>query len=533
MYPEAKLTLQGTSLAPGLAMGRAFVHRDILEEDLQASRISPAGIDEQCERIHAAADAVFVDLEETKRRVTDQTGPYQAEVFDAQRAILRDLLESIAFRQEMEAEGRGAEATVRSVFGRWVRHMESGDGQDFVQRADDVADLGRQLLRRLRGISVHPLENMPEGSILVATRLLPSDAVFFAGRATAAVVVEFGNRASHCALIIRQMGIPALCNVRRATEWITTGDRLVVDGFREVAVVDPPDALQHEVKARIADDRRRASAARKHCHEPAVTENGLHIPVMANIANRADVRVAVENGADGVGLYRLEGLFMMRRILPTEDELVEEISDTLAPLKDKPAIVRLLDLGSDKQVPYLDVEAGPAPCLDRRGVRLLLNKRKLLAVQVRALLRLAARRPLQIMVPMVTTGEDMQEIRRAVRREAEDMKVHGIPPLVAMIEVPAAALCVADILRFADAVSLGTNDLTQYTMAAGRQNPRVRGYYKDDHPAVLRLVRIAAAEARGAPWASAGNWRGSRMPYPSCSTPASGSSAWLPRWCRR
>jgi phosphotransferase system enzyme I (PtsI) len=208
--------------------------------------------------------------------------------------------------------------------------------------------------------------------------------------------------------------------------------------------------------------------------------------------------VAAENGADGVGLYRLEALFMLHKTLPSEQQLLTEISDTLAPLEDKPAIVRLLDVGSDKHLPYFEFAAEPAPCLGMRGVRILLAHPELLKVQLRALLRLSQARDVRIMVPMVTVSEDMRAVQQAVEAQASELGIAKIPPLIAMIETPAAALCVPDILQFADALSLGTNDLTQYTMAAGRQNPLVHRYFQDDHPAVLRLIRLAAGEAGNA-----------------------------------
>jgi len=508
MLAKRNVRLYGTSIAPGLAMGKAFVYRDVLEQDLQGNDIRPDQVDAECERVHHATEQVLDDLKESARRVTQQIGPYQAEIFDAHQTMLRELLQFLEIRLEMEREHVNAEVAVQHVFQRWVRRMHAEESTRFIQRAEDVADLGRQLLRTLMGVSVHPLEKMPEGSVLVASQLLPSDAVFFAGRGTAAIVVEFGGAGSHCALLTRQIGIPGVSNVAGATEKITTGDMILVDGFREAVVVEPADETRQRLEGQIKEYRLRAAKAKTRCREPAVTTDGIRVPVMANIAKRADVQVAVENGADGVGLYRLEALFMLRKTLPTEQELLDEISDTLAPLHDRPAMVRLLDVGSDKDLPYLRFAAEPAPCLGRRGVRLLLAHRELLNVQLRALLRLSQARSIQIMVPMVTIPEDMQAVRQVMESQASELGIARIPPLVAMIETPAAALCVPDILQFADALSLGTNDLAQYTMAAGRQNPLVHRCFRDDHPAVLRLIRLAVREAGDVSVAACGELAG-------------------------
>jgi len=508
MLPKRNMRLYGASIAPGLAIGRAFVYRDVLEQDLHAYDIGPDQLDAECERVNCAAEQVVDDLKESALRVTEQIGRYQAEIFDAHQAMLRELLQSGEIRQEVAREHVNAEVAVQRVFRRWARTMHADESTRFIQRAEDVADLGRQLLRVLMGVSVHPLEKMPEGSVLVAPELLPSDAVFFASRGAAAIVVEFGGAGSHCALLTRQIGIPGVSNVVRATEKISAGDTVLVDGFRQAVVVEPDEDTQQRVESQIKEHRLRAAKAKARCREPAVTPDGVRVPVMANIAKRADVQVAAENGADGVGLYRLEALFMLRKTLPTEQELLDEISDTLAPLQDRPAMVRLLDVGSDKDLPYLEFAAEPAPCLGRRGVRLLLAQSELLKVQLRALLRLSQARSIQIMVPMVTIPEDMQAIREAVESQASELGMADIPPLVAMIETPAAALCVPDILQFADGISLGTNDLTQYTMAAGRQNPLVHRYFRADHPAVLRLVRLAVREAGNVPVAVCGELAG-------------------------
>ncbi len=495
MENQRNIELPGTSMAPGMAMGKAFIYRDILEDDLFRYEVKPDQVDEECERIHRAAEQVLQDLDKSSHRITQQLGSYQAEIFTAHQAILRELLRSKELRQEMERKHVNAEVAIQRVFRRWAGKMKTDKNKNIMERTADIMDLGRQLERTLMGMSVHPLEEMPEDSVLVASQLLPSDAVFFSGRDTAAIAVERGGPASHCALMVRQMGIPGIYNVTDATEQVTAGELLLVDGFRGVLVKQPNTATSKRFEKRIKSNRKRSAKAKKQCREPAVTADGTRIPVMANIANREDVQVAVENGADGVGLYRLEGLFMLRKNVPTETELLDEISETLRPLKDKPALIRLLDIGSDKNLPYLNFDEEPAPCFGMRGVRRLLAHPELLRVQIRALLRLSQSRSVQIMVPMVTIKEDMQAVRRMVQSEASEVGISDTPPLVAMIETPAAALSVREILEFADALSLGTNDLTQYTMAAGRQNHLVHRYFKDNHPAVFRLIQIAGAEA--------------------------------------
>lgn len=498
MRAQTNAQLTGMSISPGLAMGRAFVYRDIMDQDLFTTQIQPDQVDGECERVRRAAVQVFEDLTKSVSRITQQIGAYQAEIFKVHQVILRELLHSREIRQEIERERVNAEVAVQHVFSCWVQKMQMDESARFIQRADDVEDLGRRLIRALKKIAVHPLEAMPENRVLIASQLLPSDAVFFAARGAVSIVVERGGAGSHCAILTRQIGIPAVSSVINATDTINTGDMTLVDGYRGSVVVDPDETTRQAFKRRIEEYHARGAIARSHCNKPAITVDGTHVSVMANVANRTDVEVARQNGADGVGLYRLEALFMLHDSLPTEEELFEEISDTLAPLEDKPAIVRLLDVGSDKNLSYLEFPIEPAPCLGRRGVRLLLSYPDLLKVQVRVLLRLSQLRPIQILVPFVTIAEDIQKTRQIVELQASELEIAKLPPLLAMIETPAAALSVQEILQFADALSLGTNDLAQYTMAAGRQNPLVSQYFREDAPAVFRLIRLALREAKQA-----------------------------------
>jgi phosphoenolpyruvate-protein kinase (PTS system EI component) len=220
---------------------------------------------------------------------------------------------------------------------------------------------------------------------------------------------------------------------------------------------------------------------------------------MANIGCREDAVSAANNGADGVGLYRLENAFLARKVLPSEAELFAELRHALEPFQKKPAIVRLLDIGGDKTIPWLDLPDEPNPFLGRRGIRLLLEYPELLRTQLRVFLRLAQEQDVRILVPMVTLPEEMARVRNLTEDAALELGLQKLPPIGAMVETPAAALCVADIALYADFLSVGTNDLTQYTMVAGRENPLVDHYFQEDHPAIRRLLQLICEDAGGIP----------------------------------
>jgi phosphoenolpyruvate-protein phosphotransferase len=369
------------------------------------------------------------------------------------------------------------------------------DRDDLKQRGDDVADLARRLLLILQGIQAHTLEKMPEGCVLVARRLLPSDTVFLSRHSTAAVVVEHGGRVSHAAILTRELGVPGVAQIPDLLDHVRPGDTVFVDGDRGNIVVRPDDTLKKELCDRIQERWSGSVQAGTRCRETAVARDGREITVMANVGCKEDVEHAMTCGADGIGLYRTEHIYLSRRSPPSERTIITRLRDALSPAKNRPVVLRLLDAGGDKNVPFLNVVSEQNPFLGRRGIRFLLEHEDLLTIQLRAFIRLSADHDVRIMVPMVTVADDMKRTRDLMLVAATDLNIQPPPPLGAMIETPAAALCVSDIAPHSDFLSIGTNDLTQYTMAAGRENTQVSDYFIDDHPAVIRLLKIVMTEA--------------------------------------
>lgn len=500
MTPEDKnIFLSGLGLSPGLAMGEAYLYRDILEQDGEAAELEAEEVNGECERLGSAIQQARRELSSAERNVHKEVGPCLAEVFRAHRQMLQDPALAEELREEVRGNRLPAEQALRRVLGRWEQRFREMESETFRARDADMADLTRRLLRILMDIESHALEDMPEGSILVARPLLPSDAVFFSLSFPAGFLVEQGSPGSHCALLTRELGIPGVAQIPGAWDKISAGQTVMVDGNQGSAIVSPNRANRRRFRRQQRQYEQTLQKAKARCREPAVTGSGQEVAVLANVGNRYDARMAVENGAGGVGLYRTEILYATRDSFPTEQELIEEISQVLAPLSEQRCVVRLMDIGGDKELPFLESFAESNPFLGVRGVRLLLEYPKLLNVQLRALIQLSADFDLQIMVPMVTVAEDMHQVREALDSAADQQGVAQPPPLVALIETPAAALCTGEIARYADYISVGTNDLTQYTMAAGRDNPMVAHYFQDDHPAVLRLLRMVCEDAGDKP----------------------------------
>jgi phosphotransferase system enzyme I (PtsI) len=504
---QCNVTLSGLGVSPGLAVGQAFIYRDILH-DLERYDIEPHQVEYQHRRIGRAVETVLADLGLSAERVEAEVNTDLAMIFHAHEAMLHDPTLTKELREELEQELVNAEQVVKRVFRRWERKFRTMASEELRARGDDVADLGRQLQQALAGIRTHILEDVPPDSVLVATRLLPSDTVHLSRKSVVAVVAEFGGPASHAALLTREMGIPAVTYVAAASDAIASGATVLVDGFSGTVVVAPDAENQAVFEKRVAEQRVSCAAARERCHEPATTLDGVATAIMANVGCREDAVLAADNGADGVGLYRLEQLYLSRKALPTEDELLETLRSAVEPVAGKPITVRLLDVGADKKLPSLDLSAEVNPFLGRRGVRVLLAFPELLHTQLRALARLSRERDIHILVPMVTLAQEVKRLRELLVTAAANVGAEHVPPLGAMIETPAAALCVDEIRQHADFLSVGTNDLTQYTMAAGREDPLVSDYFRDDHPAVRRLLRLVSEAAGDTPLTLCGELAG-------------------------
>jgi phosphotransferase system enzyme I (PtsI) len=502
------MELCGQGISRGLAAGKAFLYRDILEDDHASQRISREQMAEERARVAAAVEALCQELDDSAERIAHALNHGLADVFRAHQVMLRDAKLGKEFRDEIERELVCGEEAVKRVLSRWESKFRELEDGVLSQRADDVADLSRRLLSTLSGRGACPLADCPPGSVVVAERLLPSDTVHMSRHSVVGVAVAFGGPASHAALLTRELGIPAVAQLPELTDLVSTGDTLLVNGDTGRLVIEPDADELHRFEVQKRRRGRLSAEARRRCHEAAETKDGLRVEVAANIGCREDAEQSMEQGADGIGLYRIEQLYLARASLPSEDELEQAMRHTVAPLGEKPITVRLLDVGGDKNIPFLNLPHERNPFLGRRGVRFLLAYPALLKTQLRVTLRLSTEFNIRIMVPMVTVVEDMVRLRGIVEDVASDLQIAGLPPVGTMIETPSAALCVEAIAKRADFLSVGTNDLTQYTLVAGRENPLVADYFVENHPSVMRLIRIVCQESGGTPVSVCGELAG-------------------------
>jgi phosphoenolpyruvate-protein phosphotransferase len=505
-------TFTGVAISPGVGMGPAWLVVDLLKSAPDPAAIARDQIAGEWSRILTSFEQTRRELEDSALRIEEQFDATLAGIFRAHGMMLDGILSSGEIERELESLV-GAEAAVRRVFRRLHERFMALKGATLQQRADDVADLGRRVLRHLRGVDGSSLD-VPKGNVLVVERLLPSDVVALSRRGVAAIVVGALASGAHAALLAREKRIPVVAGPPGIVHRIRNLEELLVDGSRGTIVVSPDAETRRTFQARLEAFDRAVVRCRGACREPAFTLDRELVTVEANLGAHDDVELAIDNGADGVGLFRIEQLYLARALPPSEDELFEELRALTAPLRGRPVTIRLLDVGGDKPVPFLPFPVEPNPSLGRRGVRLLLEYPQLVRTQLAALFRLAQEQDVRILVPMVTLEEDIREMRVLFDATLETFPGAKRPPFGAMIETPAAALGVATITRHVDFLSVGTNDLAQYTLAAGRDDPAVSHYYDDTHAAVLRLLAIAITDAPGVPIALCGELAGREETMP-------------------
>lgn len=487
-------TLTGTGVTPLSGLGRVVWYADEVE---LGDPPDPSEIDADAERarLEDARSTAEADLESERERAEERVGEEEAEVFGAHVQFLNDpqLREDI---EDAIEEGLPAEHAVREGFSGPIEQFEGMEGR-MAERADDLRDVRDRLLRVLTDAGGTDLANLPEGSILLAERLTPSDTAKLDPERVAGFATVLGGRTSHAAIFARSLGLPAVVGVGDDLQDIEEGAELVVDGEAGEVIADPDESVRERAATIREVEIRR---------EPVETADGREIEVAANLGTLAELEGAVEHGADGVGLFRTEFLFLDRESPPDEDEQYETYREALSAFPDGRVVVRTLDVGGDKPIPYLDLPESENPFLGERGIRRSLGPdSELFESQLRALLRAAAGEgSLAVMFPLVSTVEELESAIEAVERVADDLEregvEHAVPELGVMVETPGAVFVAEELAARVDFLSIGTNDLAQYVMAAARDDDRVADLHDPLHPPVLRAIArsVEAAHANDA-----------------------------------
>jgi phosphotransferase system enzyme I (PtsI) len=493
----------GLSLSRGIAHGTAYVLVTAAEGAGPMLAIAEPDIPSEIERLKGALAGALTQLSAIQSDVQKTNGADAAEMFDAQVLILQDPSFLEKMTNLIRARRINAEAALADVIDKHSRAMSKVRDEYLRERGADIRDLGRRILALLIQQQGTDALVIPDGSVVVVDELLPSVTASLDTRKVRAFVTERGGRTSHAAILARTNGTPAVSGIKGAQSEIKTGDYVVVDAIAGAVIVNPKPSVIRDYDKVEAEFQAYRTSLTSLLDLPSCTKDGATVTLLANIGKIADAEAAVLFKAEGVGLYRTEFTFMIRPTLPSEDEQYNVWKKAAERLQPRPVAFRVLDLGADKNLPFLPQSRAANPSLSKRGIRLMLAHPEILRTQFRALLRLSATHPISILLPMVGSVEEAEAGRRVLDEAKDQLRREGrqFNPdvrLGAMIETPAASLIVCRLAQVVDFFSLGTNDLIQYLLAADREDPEMESYYDPLHPAVLATLYRLVNDARTA-----------------------------------
>lgn len=494
--------LAGVAASPGLGIGTVMV---IAEPCLAYEAVEVADAEAEKSRLHGAIEAFSALTREKAEVVRERVGDAEAAILEGHVLMISDPF-MVAEMDNLIDAGQCAEAALDTVCETFAAMFEAADDDLTRQRAADVRDIKSGVLCQLLGVREVDVSRVPRGTVLVTHDLVPSMTAGLDRDNVVGIVTETGGMTSHSAILARALEIPAVLAVPDAVRKLPEGAQVIVDGGEGAVAVAPDEAELAAARVRQEALRREKEALQRFVGKKTITADGCQVELFGNIGSVEDARAVVDNDGEGVGLFRTEFLFMDGGAMPTEEEQFRAYQQAALIMKGRPVIIRTLDIGGDKDIPYLGLEKEDNPFMGFRAIRYCLAREDVFRTQLRALLRASAFGDVRIMVPLVTGVEELRQVRALIRRYADEFSREGVAcnkdvPVGVMIETPAAALMADALAAEADFFSIGTNDLTGYTMAVDRGNDRVRYLYSAFNPAVLRSIRsvIAAGTAAGIP----------------------------------
>ncbi|WP_028783665.1 phosphoenolpyruvate--protein phosphotransferase [Thalassobacillus devorans] len=493
--------IKGIAASSGIAIAKVY---RLEAPDLSYNKNNVDVPEDEVKRLHEALDISKSELEKIKEHTKKSLGDEHAEIFSAHLLVLSDpeLIQPI--EDKIKSENVNAEAALDETANMFIDMFKNMDNEYMRERAADIQDVTKRVMAHLLDVTFPDPALINEEVVIVADDLTPSDTAQLNKQYVKGFTTDIGGRTSHSAIMARSLEIPAVVGTKEITRKAEKDEKIIVDGIDGDVIVNPTQEELDTYQQKMADFEKQKQEWAKLKDEPTVTADGTHVELAANIGTPDDVEGVLNNGGEGVGLYRTEFLYMGKSQLPTEEEQFGAYKSVLEQMGDKPVVVRTLDIGGDKELDYLDLPKELNPFLGFRAIRLCLERDDIFRTQLRALLRASVHGNLKIMFPMIATLEEFREAKNMLDEEKLKLKEEGHDisddiEVGIMVEIPATAMIARQFAKEVDFFSIGTNDLIQYTMAADRMNERVSYLYQPYNPAILNLINnvIEAAHAEG------------------------------------